>query len=848
MKTSLKQTYGPNATALAFPLGGIGTGNVSLGIGGNFCDWEIFNHPGKGVINPNSFFAIRVKEGRKPPVCKILEGPVLPPYLKSNGYQPYSVAGLPHFRNARFFGEYPLVKIDFDDPDIPLKISLEAFTPLIPLQTEDSGLPCAILTYSIKNISSNSVSISLVGSLMNPIGEIKINSFGSIIPDEIGQSQNDFRDADNLRGIFFSSERYQPEELKYGNLSLVTNHPTVTYKRAWLRAGWFDYLREFWNDFRSDGLLQDLAYDTSSPTGTNDTASLGIIDELQPGERRDYKFILSWYFPNRPKSWKQGCSDKLIRNHYALKFKNSWDVAQYVNDHLDYLEDKTHEFHRSLYRSTLPPYVKDALSANIVPLRSTTCFWHEDGNFYGYEGCGCDRGCCDGTCTHVWSYAHTLAYLFPDLERNMRLNEFTVETEASGYMYFRSYQKFGEHFIWDWGNQKPEAAIDGQMGSVLRVLREWRMSGDIQWLNQVWKGVKLAIQYASDHWDTDKDGLPDGRQHNTYDIEFYGPNPLGTAYYLAGLRAAEELAKVMGENDLAVKYHKLFVSGSQKADSLLWNGEYYIQKLNDVNKYKYQFGLGCLSDQLLGQLHAKILNLGYILPPDHVTSAIKAIYHYNFKKNFYNHQNCQRTYIFNDEAGLILCSWPNGGEPKQPFVYSDEVWTGIEYEIASLLIYEGMVEEGFKIVKAIRERHDGIRRNPWNEVECGNHYARSMASWGLLLALSGFQYDVQAQEISFKPVYRPEKFRCLFTAGHGWGSYSQQFNKDIFELTLDIAQGPLCIRSLILYPPKPFSIVNANIDSHPIPVTGNFQLDKVVIQFDPEVILQENVQLVIKLT
>ena len=270
----------------------------------------------------------------------------------------------------------------------------------------------------------------------------------------------------------------------------------------------------------------------------------------------------------------------------------------------------TRQFHVALFGSTLPAPMLDALSANIVPLRSTTCFWLADGRFFGWEGCFDDAGCCAGSCTHVWSYAQTLAYLFPSLEREMRRIEFAVETEDSGYMTFRTYKTFGERFKWGWGDQSPEAAIDGQLGSVLRAYREWLLSGDRDWLALVWPGVKRAILFADRHWDTDQDGVPDGKQHNTYDIEFYGPNPLGTLYYLAALRAVEELARAMAEPDLAVRARAAFERGRQRAEDLLWGGEYYVQSLEDVDAYRYQHGLGCLADQLLGQWHARLLGLG----------------------------------------------------------------------------------------------------------------------------------------------------------------------------------------------------------------------------------------------
>jgi uncharacterized protein (DUF608 family) len=316
------------------------------------------------------------------------------------------------------------------------------------------------------------------------------------------------------------------------------------------------------------------------------------------------------------------------------------------------------------------------------------------------------------------------------------------------------------------------------MGSVLRAYREWLIGGDRAWLAKIWPGVKRAIAFADANWDPDDDGVFDGQQHNTYDIEFYGPNPLCGIYYLSALRAVEELARVIGEDALALRCRERFERGSARLDELLWNGEFYIQRLEDVNAYRYQHGVGCLSDQLLGQLHARILGLGDLLPAEHVRQAIGAVFMYNFRPDLGEHANCQRTYALNGEAGLLMCSWPRGGRPKLPFVYSDEVWTGVEYQVAAQLIYEGWVEQGLELVDAVRARHDGLRRNPWDEVECGHHYARAMASWALLPALSGFHCDMGAGTLSFAPRVEAsteaDRFSCFWSCGRGWGTYSQR--------------------------------------------------------------------------
>lgn len=840
------RTFTAAASALAFPLGGIGTGNVSLGARGDLRDWEIFNHPGKGALLPNTFFAIRAEVSGQAPVVKVLEGPIQPPHTLSHGYHPWTGAGLPRLQSATFKGEYPFAAIDFEDPDLPVQVRLEAYTPLIPLNAEDSGLPCAILTYIVTNSSPQPVKITIAGSLINPVGGLALDRFGNLAPGGTGQNVNEFRDEDGLRGLFLHSRQFAEDDRRHGDMTLATDHPDVTYKRAWLRGGWWDFLREFWDDFAADGRLEDLGYDAPSENGKTDTGSLGLAETLAPGTSVAFRFILAWSFPNRPNSWKKDAAE-LTRNRYATRFATSWHTARYVAEQLPRLEKETRRFHDAVFASTLPVYVLDAISANIVPLRSTTCFWLEDGRFFGWEGCFDDAGCCEGSCTHVWSYAQTAAFLFPCLEREMRRIEFVVETEDDGWMAFRTFKTFGESFVWQWGAQKPEAAVDGQMGSILRVLREWQLSGDRHWLAEVWPGVKRAIDYASAHWDSDGDGVLDGRQHNTYDIEFYGPNPLCGIYYLAGLRAVEELARVMEEPELARRCHEVFERGSRRLDEILWNGEYFVQVLDDVDAHKYQHGLGCLSDQLLGALHARMLDLGELVPREHVRAALMAIFRHNFKHDFRNHVNCQRTYILNDEAGLVLCSWPEGGEPRFPFPYSDEVWTGFEYQVAAHLIYEGWLPEGLEIVRAARDRHDGIRRNPWNEVECGHHYARSMSSWTIALALSGFHYDADRGHLAWAPATSGTDFRCFFSAGSGWGSLTHAVDEGTLQAGVELVYGSLTLQRLYVGQDRRPSRVHVTLAGNPVPARLDYSTAAAAIVFDQPATLHAGETLSVRL-
>jgi uncharacterized protein (DUF608 family) len=353
----------------------------------------------------------------------------------------------------------------------------------------------------------------------------------------------------------------------------------------------------------------------------------------------------------------------------------------------------------------------------------------------------------------------------------MRKTEFACETIDEGHMNFRAHR-----YLNDPPHNMPPAT-DGQLGSVIRLYRDWQLCGDDAFLKELWPNAKKALEYAFTHWDTDGDGLMDGEQHNTYDIEFYGISSMLNSIFFAALRAGEQICRYLGDTASADNYAEIYKKGSKKLDELTFDGEYYIQLIDDVDQYKYQYGKGCLADQLLGQFQAHVSNLGHLMDPAHIKSAVQSIFKYCFLEDFSSFNNVQRMYALNENSGLLLCTWPKGGRPEIPFVYSDEVWTGIEYQVASHLIYEGCVEEGLKIVEACRNRHDGIERSPWNEVECGHHYARSLASYGVLLALTGFHCDAVNKVLTFKPAMNRDNFSAFFSCADGWGMYHHKDGK-----------------------------------------------------------------------
>ena len=791
---------GRDLDPIAFPLGGIGTGSVSLAGNGSLRDWEIFNRPAKGAQLPGAFVALWVKPQSGPSLARVVKGPGILSALGSGDSGDRSTGGgLAHFRGCAFTGRLPFANVEFRESGFPLTVSLEAFNPMIPLNDKDSSLPAAILLYTLRNVSRGPVKVSLCANLPNAVGR-----------PELGENVNEFAAEPGLRGLRLSSRKHAPESPRHGTMSLATSWKNVTYLSAWPDDFGLTGLNRFWEGFKTSGRLPDVDDASPSADGQSRIGSLALHASLKPGQSVTLPIVIAWHFPNYRKQFGEGtpAGDPVWRNYYATQWQDAWDVARYVLRNLARLERDSRSFQDALFSSTLPAPVIDAVASQATILKTTTCLRLTDGTFWAFEGCNDEQGCCAGTCTHVWNYAQTLAYLFPALERGARATDYRYDLADDGHMTFRLPLPLGAP-----GGRSYHAAADGQHGGILRAYREWLVSGDDAFLREVWPAMKQAMAYTWRHWDADRDGVMEGVQHNTYDIEFWGPNSMCGSYYLAALRAMEEIALRFEEHEAAGEYRRLFESGRAWIDAHLFNGDYYEQRVNPQaprdpdgpgpvvgahGEPRYQYGPGCLSDQLIGEWYARMLGLGPLLESRNVGRALASIFQHNWRQDFYTHDNPQRIYALDDEKGLILCSWPRGGRPADPFYYSDEVWTGIEYQVASHLIYEGMLDEGLAIVKGVRDRHDGSLRNPWNEIECGHHYARAMASYSLLLALSGFRYSAPDRSMGFEPALNADDFKCFWSVGSGWGTYRQRRTASRSRADLTPLQGSLTLRRLEL--------------------------------------------------
>lgn len=781
MNPGPQRTYtGVNLAMISFPLGGIGTGSVGLSGHGGLVDWEIFNRPNIGSYYPKTFPIVWAREKGQKPVCRVLQAPALPPHVGNGCGDPHlSGEGLPHMDSCTFRGEYPFAWIDFKCQKLPVEVSLEAYNPFIPNDPEASGFPAAILRYTVTNTTDNPVEATVAWSLLNMVGTLGVaerdpSSRG--VEFGYGQNINQLVDRAGIRGLQFTSQKYAPDHPRFGSMALATPDRSVTILRYWLRAPWFTPMHDFWDMFSAKGVFTEREYPPSSE-GQTDAGAVGVRLHLKPGESKTASFYLTWYFPVFEKYWhdcgQPGCCEPKTtrptwKNYYASRFTSALDVAVQLHKDEKALHTRTRQFHEALFGSTLPPEVLDAVSSQMSILKTTTCIRLTDGTFYAFEGCFPGAGCCEGSCTHVWNYQQALPFLFPSLERTMRVADYRYNMREEGSLCFRLQLPLGAQ------PNDYHACADGQMGGVMKTYRDWKISGDDEWLKRLWPSVKKSLEYAWVQWDRDRDGVMDGIQHNTYDIEFVGPNPLTALFYLGALEAGARMAQHLGEDDSAQTYREMAERGRVRIESELFNGDYFIQRYDPKEASECQFGTGCLSDQLLGQCMASLTGLGEIINHAMTCKALQAIFRNNWKKELRDHANMQRVYALNDESGLILCTWPRGGRQSVPFPYSDEVWTGIEYQVASHLFYEGFLQEGFSIVKGARDRHDGLKRNPWDEFECGHHYARAMASYGLLLALSGFRFDRGQGMIGFAPRLADERFRCFWSLDGCWGSFEQQ--------------------------------------------------------------------------
>jgi non-lysosomal glucosylceramidase len=811
---------GQNLSRISFPLGGIGTGGIGLGGRGNLSDWGIFNRPDPGAFAHFAIPVLWVKSGHQAPRSLVLERRLLPPYdLAPDGLGSDNVPGLPRLAEATFRGSFPIAAIEFHDDTLPVRISLEAFTSFQPLDADLSGLPAALLSYEVRNPGPEAAEVVIGWCVENPLHDLDHIEDGEVEspPSPPDHRKNEQRQGGGIRGILMNDPSLAEDHPLKGSFALAVFEEENGYPgiRPYLRANeWGSAaIQRFW--FEDFSLTGELGQQVEP---LYPTAAIALRQIVPAGENRKFRFLVAWHFPIRTPArcgWEapKGKESFVLGNHYCTRFSDAWAVAEYFSQNLAQIEERTRNFVEVMRSSTLPPAVIDGATANLCTLVTNTSFRIADGSFHGFEGSGRAHGWGFGSCTHVWNYEVATQFVFPALAQSMRSTSFGYATDAEGKMDFRHKLPLGEEH---WG----AAAADGQMGQIVKLYLDWRLSGDNAWLRQLWPACKRALAYAwrPGGWDGDKDGVMEGAQQNTYDVEFYGPNPMCETWYLAALKASAAMAAAMGDSQFATTCQSLYDQGSRWVDAHLFNGEYYIQQVrgipadqiakglrlgngpNDTLHPDYQVGRGCLLDQLLGQYMADLAGLGPLLKVANMRAALESIYRYNYKRNLTQHESVERVFALNEEAALILCDYPQGGRPAVPMPYDTENFTGSEYAAAVVMVKYGMVQEGVECIRNIRQRYDGRKANPYSEAEWGRHYARAMASWGAVPTLSGFSYSGLTRELEVKPLLQREDFCCFWSTPTAWGSFRQLAQGGILEFQLEPRQGTIALQRLKLDP------------------------------------------------
>jgi len=668
----------------------------------------------------------------------------------------------------------------------------------------------AVLRYVLVNPTDTAVTATVCGSMPNFIG-----TDGSQSATEVKGNRNSFRTGDGVQGIFMEAPAMDQTAETWGTIALTTTTDgSISSRTNWVSKRWAASILDFWDDFSADGMLdeRDQAHDTPM-------ASLAVQVEIPAGESRAVTFLLAWHFPNRytwtPKAKSEDCGcqcqcsneDDRIGNYYATQYRDAWQVAECVAAQLPQLEVDTLRFVNAFSASALPPAVKEAALFNVSTIRSQTCFRTPDGRFYGFEGSGNNLGCCLGSCTHVWNYEQALGFLFGDLSLSMREVEFAHATDDTGVMSFRV------HLPLSRSHEYRKVAADGQMGALMKLYRDWQLSGNDEMLRALWPKAKKALEFCwlPGGWDGDRDGVMEGSQHNTMDVEYFGPNAQMGSWYLGALRAVEEMARYLNDLDFAATCHDLFERGSAWLDAHLFNGDYYEHEIRppqgpilpacsagldavDLANPALQLGAACLVDQLVGQYMAHVCGLGNLLQPEHMRTTLHSIMRFNFKEGFYGHFNNMRTFVLGDESALLMATYPRGRRPLRPFPYYTEVMTGFEYTAAVHMLYEGLTDDGLRVINAIRDRYDGGKRSPFDEAECGHHYARAMASWGAVLALTGFHYSAVSGVMQFAA----QEGQAFWSTGYAWGTCTQTAIDGNLRVDLTVLHGEITLTRFVL--------------------------------------------------
>ncbi|MEW6071394.1 MAG: GH116 family glycosyl hydrolase [Planctomycetota bacterium] len=871
---------------IGMPVGGICCGQLYLGGDGRLWLWDVFQSKSSSDYAGMASGAHYADPPE--PTSPLQQG--FPIRVASAGREEVRPLDATGFGQVAVRGEVPIGRVTYRDDATPIEVDLEAFSPFVPLDSDESSLPATVMSFRVRNAGRDPASVTLAGWLESavcpqlalPAGGNRVNRIlarpdrltlaqtaevgapaeGDRPPIVCADFEGDAYEGWTVEGTAFGAGPFRRAEMApYHDVSghvgerLANSHHTRGGEDVHagdahtgrLTSRSFRIDRRFVN-FRIGGgrhpgetclnlvidgqvvrtatghdanRMREESFDVADLAGR--TAHLEIVDAVAgPWGNIGIDQI---EFADRPAGPEledrpgygsmaltvvagDGASGAARLSAEATPVRVFADLADpgpdraaapfgtqlvgaigrevelgpgaaaiagHVVRHLDRLAGTTRLWNGTWYDSTLPCWLLDRAFVPLDCLATRTCHWFDSGRFWVWEGVGC----CPGTCQHVWNYAQGLARLYPALERRTREHvDYGIAFRDSGELGYRA-------------ENGPHIAHDGQCGTILRTYREQLTAPDDAYLKRIWPRVRRSIEFLIAQ-DGGEDGVLEGGQYNTLDQTWYGPMAWISSIFVAALRAGEAMAERMGDPAFAARCGAIAAAGTRKIAADLFDGEHFIHRPDPAHPEVTNTNAGCHIDQVLGQSLAWPVGLPHVVPPAETISALNALWKYNFAPDAGAHREAMqgvirggRWYAMPGEVGLVMCTWPKGGAERAAgqgydwaVGYFNECMNGFEYQVASHLVWEGepdseLVTKGLAVMRAVHDRYHPSRRNPYNEIECSDHYSRSMASYGVFLAACGFEYDGPRRHLGFAPRLRPDDFRAAFTAAEGWGSLRQ---------------------------------------------------------------------------
>jgi non-lysosomal glucosylceramidase len=754
---------------IGMPVGGLHAGTVYVGGDGRLWLWQIYNESFEGIhegidpkeINWNdgiSLRKIRSRDGSayvEPSIAnnrRVLEQGFAVK-ISYDGKTIIKELNEDHWDEVSFEGSYPVATIKYCSKDFPLEIKLCVYSPFIPLDAEKSALPATILRIEAVNTGKESIDISLLGWMENGVNKLTGK-------ENMGQRKNTPLVAEDSTGIFFSSDSRKKEVQEAGDggsMCFMLHH---TKGKAQVSFNPWPVNSKHFNTSESSSALEDFPEKLIGAIGT------GTI--LAPGQRFNADYSVSWYFNNPNPKLKKLVKDAERGFHYGAKFRDAKEVSNFINANFKELSSTTELWANTWKDSTLPHWFLERTFVNIGTLATANTYRFADGRFWSWEGVGA----CAGTCTHVWQYAQAVARIFPELEKDLRerVDLGIGFIEESGAILFR-------------GENETRPAIDGQAGTILRFYREHQMSKDNHFLNANWPKIKKAVQFMLDQ-DKNGDGMTDTPMENTLDAVWEGEIAWIVGLCIAAAKAAQMMAEEMKDSSFARVCETYVTNGRKNMEKELFNGEYFIHRPDAVQgRQKLGSYNTCHIDQVYGQSWAFQVGLPRILDKEKTVAALTALWKYNFTMDvgpYIKTHTGGRPYALAGEGGMVMNTNPHnetkpfGENVSWQLGYFHECMSGFEHQVAAHFMAEGMPDKGLILTRAIHDRHHAAKRNPFNEIECSDHYARAMASYGTFVTACGFEYHGPKGYIGFAPKWNKENFKTAFTTAAGWGTYSQR--------------------------------------------------------------------------